>query len=77
MTSPLFQFAAAVARSASATVPPALALAYDRAQAASAIIKAARAWREAVQNLDDRLRLSRSEAALSKAVYAYDALRED
>jgi len=98
MTSPLFQLAAAVARSAAATVPTALVvppaekptqkssqtakqaaleLAYDRSQAASAIIKAARAWREAVQNLDDRLRLSRSEAALSEAVYAYDALREE
>ena len=97
MTSPLFQFAAAVARSASATVPPALVvppaekepqtprqtaklaalgLAYDRSQAAAAIVKAVQRWREARAGMT-----STDPAAALDAVWdageTLDALRED
>ena len=97
MTSPLFQFAAAVARSASATVPPALVvpeaeqepqtprqtakqaalgLAYDRSQAAAAIVKAVQRWREAkagMTNTDPAAALD----AVWDAGETLDALRED
>jgi len=76
MTSPLFQFAAAVARSASATVPPALALAYDRSQAAAAIVRAVQRWREAKAGMT-----STDPAAALDAVWdageTLSALRED
>jgi len=96
MTSPLFQFAAAVARSASATVPPALVvpeaeqepqtprqtaklglgLAFDRSQAAAAIVKAVQRWREARAGMT-----STDPAAALDAVWdageTLDALRED
>jgi len=96
MTSPLFQFAAAVARSASATVPPALvvpeakkepqtpsqtakqaalALAYDRSQAA-AIVRAVQRWREAKAGMSQT---DPAEAldAIWQAGETLDALRED
>jgi len=97
MTSPLFQLAAAVARSASATVPTALvvppaekptqtssqtarqavlALAFDRSQAASAIVRAVQRWREAKAGMT-----STDPAAALDAVWeageTLSALRED
>jgi len=97
MTSPLFQFAAAVARGASATVPPALVvpdaekepqtprqtakqaaleLAYDRSQAASAIVRAVQRWREAKAGMSQT---DPAEAldAIWQAGETLDALRED
>ena len=97
MTSPLFQFAAAVARNASATVPPALVvpeaekppqkssrtakaaaleLAYDRAQAAAAIVRAVRQWRESLAGMSNA---DPAEAldAVWQAGEEYDALREE
>lgn len=97
MTSPLFQFAAAVARSASATVPPALvvpeaaqepqtpsqtakqaalALAFDRAQAASAIVRAVQRWREAKAGMSNN-DIDNALDAVWRAGEEYDALRED
>ena len=96
MTSPLFQLAAAVARSAAATVPTALvpeaekepqkssqtakqaalALAYDRSQAAAAIVRAVRQWRESLAGMSNT-----DPAAALDAVWqageTLDALREE
>ena len=97
MTSPLFQLAAAVARSAAATVSPALvvpeaekepqkssrtakaaalALAYDRSQAAAAIVRAVRQWRESLAGMSNT-----DPAAALDAVWqageTLDALREE
>ena len=97
MTSPLFQLAAAVARSAAATVPTALVvpeaekepqksswpekegsleLAYDRSQAAAAIVRAVRRWRESLAGMSNA---DPAEAldAVWQAGEEYDALRED
>ena len=97
MTSPLFQFAAAVARNAAPTVPTALVvpdtekepqkssqtakqaaleLAYDRAQAAAAIVRAVRQWRESLAGMSNA---DPAEAldAVWQAGEEYDALRED
>ena len=98
MTSPLFQLAAAVARNASATVPPALVvpeaekepqkpsqtakqaaleLAYDRAQAAAAIVRAVRRWRFALIDSPTGVNPDLARDAVWEAGEAYDALRED
>ena len=97
MTSPLFQFAAAVARNASATVPTALVvpeaekepqkssqtakqaaleLAYDRAQAAAAIVRAVQRWREALAGMSNT-DIDAALDAVWQAGEEYDALRED
>ena len=97
MTSPLFQLAAAVARSAAATVPTALVvpeaekepqkpsqtakqaaleLAYDRAQAAAAIVRAVRQWRESLAGMSNT-DIDAALDAVWQAGEEYDALRED
>ena len=97
MTSPLFQFAAAVARNAAATVPPALVipeaekepqksswpekegsleLAYDRSQAAAAIVRAVQRWREALAGMSNN-DIDNALDAVWEAGEEYDALRED
>ena len=89
MTSQLFQLAAAVARNAAATVSPALVVPpaekrpqrvterdYDRAQAAAAIVRAVRQWRESLAGMSNA---DPAEAldAVWQAGEEYDALRED
>ena len=97
MTSPLFQFAAAVARNAAATVPTALvvpeakkppqkssrtakaaalALAYDRSQAAAAIVRAVRQWRESLAGMSNT-DIDNALDAVWQAGEEYDALREE
>ena len=97
MTSPLFQFAAAVARNAAATVPTALVvpeaekepqkssqtakqaaleLAYDRSQAAAAIVRAVRRWREALAGMSNN-DIDNALDAVWEAGETLSALRED
>lgn len=92
--SPFFQLAAAVARSASATVPPALVapeaekepqkssqtakqaaleLAYDRSQAAAAIVRAVQRWRESKAGMSNTAPADALDRVF-EAGEAYDAL---